>query len=602
MRRAFTLLPIPLIYAVGALTYIKVTRADPELARVLLWVGFVPLGVLIGATVHALFRARPAHVGALALDRHHGLSDRITTALSFAAVPEERRTALMRLAIEDAVHIARELAPRRAAPLHVPRELPIVALLVLGVIGIALLEVRIVRELPPERRIEPLTLSGDDIELFREMADELEKKGEDPEARAAVRRFNQLVEDIAERRLDRREVFQRLEQLERQLAKSAEADREALQEALKSVARELEKADLSKPVAEPLAEKRLEDAEKALRELAEKLKNRKDPPSKQELEKLRSALDKASTITKEQLKSIEQRRQELAESEARKRLLKKKDEGKLDAKEQKQLSKMDRQLEKLDRQVDRGKRAQRQMSKLDRELAEAAKNLMEEMGASAEDLQQGAQDLNRMAREELGEKEKQELLRRLREMREVIRQQGKGGQKRMQRMQGFSRRARGQSGEQGEGKQGQGRQLVFGPDGKPIPMPGQGQGQGRGGMGEMPGSGQPGAQGQGEQPGGGTGEGGQQWGTGHSDNLKGEQTSLKGQTKDVSAAGADTGEGSASSEVIYGAAQRGFTGRGYKNVYTQYREVAEEVIEKDDIPPGYRFYVQRYFQLIRPRE
>ena len=121
-------------------------------------------------------------------------------------------------------------------------------------------------------------------------------------------------------------------------------------------------------------------------------------------------------------------------------------------------------------------------------------------------------------------------------------------------------------------------------------------------MGEMPGSGKPGAQGQGKQPGGGEGEGGQQWGTGHSDNLKGEQTSLKGQTKDVSAAGADTGEGGASSEVIYGAAQRGFTGRGYKNVYTQYREVAEEVIEKDDIPPGYRFYVQRYFQLIRPRE
>jgi hypothetical protein len=68
------------------------------------------------------------------------------------------------------------------------------------------------------------------------------------------------------------------------------------------------------------------------------------------------------------------------------------------------------------------------------------------------------------------------------------------------------------------------------------------------------------------------------------------------------AAGVDTGEGEASSEVIYGAAQRGFVGRGYQKVYTDYRTVAERVMEQDEIPPGYRFYVRRYFQLIRPRE
>ena len=63
----------------------------------------------------------------------------------------------------------------------------------------------------------------------------------------------------------------------------------------------------------------------------------------------------------------------------------------------------------------------------------------------------------------------------------------------------------------------------------------------------------------------------------------------------MTAAGVDTGEGSASSEVIYGAAERGFVGKGYKKVYTDYRAVAEQVIDQDEIPPGYRFYVQRYF-------
>jgi len=69
-----------------------------------------------------------------------------------------------------------------------------------------------------------------------------------------------------------------------------------------------------------------------------------------------------------------------------------------------------------------------------------------------------------------------------------------------------------------------------------------------------------------------------------------------------SASDSPAGEGTASAEVIYGAAERGFTGKGYKDVFTEYQSVAEQVLDKDEIPPGYRFYVRRYFQLIRPRE
>jgi len=69
----------------------------------------------------------------------------------------------------------------------------------------------------------------------------------------------------------------------------------------------------------------------------------------------------------------------------------------------------------------------------------------------------------------------------------------------------------------------------------------------------------------------------------------------------VSAAAVDTGQGSSTSEVVYGAAERGFTGARYKNVYTQYHTVAEDVLEQENIPAGYEFYVRRYFQLIRPR-
>ena len=68
------------------------------------------------------------------------------------------------------------------------------------------------------------------------------------------------------------------------------------------------------------------------------------------------------------------------------------------------------------------------------------------------------------------------------------------------------------------------------------------------------------------------------------------------------AAGVDSGQGAASAEVIYGAAERGFVGKGYQQVFTDYQTVAEQVMQQDEIPPGYRFYVRRYFQLIRPRD
>ena len=42
--------------------------------------------------------------------------------------------------------------------------------------------------------------------------------------------------------------------------------------------------------------------------------------------------------------------------------------------------------------------------------------------------------------------------------------------------------------------------------------------------------------------------------------------------------------------------------RSYKRVYGDYTAVVEEVMSKEKVPPGYRFYIKRYFQLIKPRE
>jgi hypothetical protein len=119
-----------------------------------------------------------------------------------------------------------------------------------------------------------------------------------------------------------------------------------------------------------------------------------------------------------------------------------------------------------------------------------------------------------------------------------------------------------------------------------MPDAGQGAGQGSG----------PGKDGQ------GAGQGGKEAGTGHDGNLAGKRTDLKSGTTDVQQQGIDTQQGPSNSQVILSAAERGFKGSGYKKVFKDYHTVAEQQINKDQVPDGYRFYVHRYFQLIRPRE
>ena len=83
---------------------------------------------------------------------------------------------------------------------------------------------------------------------------------------------------------------------------------------------------------------------------------------------------------------------------------------------------------------------------------------------------------------------------------------------------------------------------------------------------------------------------------------KGDSTDLKADAHDVHAEGLDTGQGPTNAEVILSAAKRGFVGKPYKKVFREYHTVAEDQIEREKIPDGMRFYVRRYFQLIRPRE
>jgi hypothetical protein len=605
VRRLLLLLPLPLGYGVLALAWVKwaAPSIDAPAAmtghfRLLGYGWIVTLCVPVLGAVSGWLSQRTQQLGALALDRYHQSADRVTSALAFAELAPEQRSPWMDAAIADALRTVERPSAARAVPLHLPRATWLS-------VGLALLVVAISRlsshqgprpaPLPAPRAIAAVDLGEDDLAALRESAEELGQGRDNPELSSAVARFNQLVEQLAEHQLDRRQLFQRLADIERSLGAPSELDA-SVDQGLRDIASELEKSPLSRPIAEALKERRLADAERALRELAERL-TRKETLSNSELERLRKALADAAQQSAGRVQRLEEARRNLEKEEQRRLLNKKKKAGEQAAAPDAAAADQRRRLDHLERERSEAARAQQELSQLDKDLAKAAQELMRELGQSASNLRSGAEDVNRMAQKQMTERDKQELKRKLEELKELLRQGGAGREEHQRRLRQFAERARGKPGD-GSGKDpqdgngpggGKGqKELVLGPDGQPIPIPMQEQGSraARPGSGDGPGKGEAGSQ---------------DWGSGTDPKLQGAPSQLEGKTEDVSAAAVDTGQGSSTSEVVFGAAESGFTGNRYQKVYTQYRTVAEDVLEQENIPAGYEFYVRRYFQLIRPR-
>jgi hypothetical protein len=580
----------------------------------------------------------PEQAGARALDRFHGLHDRLASALAFGARPAGERTPFMDAAIEDGIEAAPKTDPSSAVRVAVPSSLAAAVGLCMVLILTMLFEVRKHTPLAHARTIDPVEMAPDDLEDVKDFLQKLQQKDQSDDTKAAIEEFNKLVDDIANKRLDRTEAFRRMEALEQKLLTGSEADKKSLEEQLAQIGEEMKKAELTRPAGAALSENKLDAARDAMHDLAKKMREQGGQIDKAKLDQMREALKKAAADAEKRQQAIELRRQELAD-EILKQKQKMGDGG--SDEEQSLLQKKQRELDRLDHELDQQKNSTRQLDRLDRELQQAAEDLMKDMGLTAQDLDQGAEDLNHMQQQEMTQQEKEELRQKLEEMRELMRQQGQGGKGQIMRLKRFGRIARGQGGSSG-GQQGQGQQPGEGQEGQDGQGQGQqgqgqqgqgqqGQGQGQQGQGGQGGQGQGGqggetwvlgpngekilmlskgqggggqGQGQGQGGNGGQGQGqpGRGWGEGHDPKVQGGATNPKMGTEDTQVQGADTGQGGSRSQVILGAAERGFASRGYKKVYTEYHQVAEESLAKDDIPGGYRFYVKRYFQLIRPRE
>lgn len=581
LQRTAAWLPVPLIVLVVQQGLRLQWLPLQEELRWMRWLAVATSLAAVGAVFQAYFRGLPPQRAALALDRHHQLAERLSNALALAASPEDNRTAWVALAIADGVGSVKKWAPRRAVPLSWPRHLWFSVGLLAALVALGSLPEPKAQQATVEVPVHDSLLAADDLQWLQHSADRMVDSSQGTEVAAAAKRFQALVEQAAKRRLTQSALFRKLAELESQLGRGEDAE-QGLLEGLKAIAKQLSKSKLTLPVANELEAGNLTKAAEALRRLAKRLRG--ESLSKPERKRLRQAMKAAAEQSKGRVARLQRGRR--ATTQARKRLLKKKAKSPSEQRaQQAKQRKHKRRLKRLGRQSKRASAAAQKLSQLDRELAAAAESLMKEMGRSAEHIQQGARDVQKMARQKMTRKQKQELKKQIEQMRKMLRQGGKRSPQHRRRLEKFARKARGKRSPNGKvppsGRGGKGAQL------REVALPGTVSSVSEASQTEAV-----------SMDGKGRGAG---HGSGEADQLTGAAAKLAKSSVDVQAVALDSGSGLASSEVVYGAAERGFASRQYRRVFTQYETVAEEVLGQQEVPSGYETSVRRYFQLIRPR-
>lgn len=568
----------------------------------------------LGGAIGAL-RPLPVLLSARLLDRAARTPDLIASAWAFAQLPDAQRTAFMNACVARAGEQASRTSAALALPLRAPRGWRPVLLLAAALLALLALDLQ--RPAPVVARTvsKPRLLHEEDLSaVHQELTSLRELAAEDPALRSAIEELNSLLEALHDGELDRLEALRELRALQERLRIDAlSQDDAALREALKAVGKALGQDSLAKELADALAEadaaKARAEAERLAQQLAE------HPPSKPAAQQLQRALERAA---KPKPGSEQDARMKRLQDEVD-RLLKKQREGQaLSENEQRLLQKKQRELEQLQREQQQRAQAERQLEQLQRELGNSGGALgQNQQQRASQHMQQGARELERMAKQQLTAEQREKLQRTLQQLRELVSkqqgqqgEQGQGGQGKQGQGQGqvqrldlgrFGKLARGQGsegkdgqgkdGQRKDGKDGQGQQgaaLIPGQGGEPagaIEMDGDGEGDGPQRL-QLKEALVPGgtAAGQGGRP----------------QRLR-TATELESERVDTRVQG-ELGEGPSRSQVIREAGQRGFASRGYEQVHGDYSRHAEAVLEHDQVPGGYRFYVRRYFQLIRPRQ
>jgi hypothetical protein len=574
--------------------------ADPVLVTAAI---AVPLGLIAAGALAFALRSVSLARCARTLDRSIDAHDRFLSALAFTAVPT---TAFVRAAIADAVALGRDVAPNVVAPLRRPRGLvglgaAVVAMIVAGVVPVPSRARGNLAPAVARRPTEPpLRIAAADLEAERDevrLAQKAAAALDDAGLRELAGALAEALRDLTNGTVPRGEALDRLAELQKR-AEELAAEAEALERGLDRAAATMKESAMTRSVADALGGKDPAGTGKTMSQLAERAATATDG----ERNTLAQTLAEAAA-------EVDGQGQPGSDEEAQRRL----------ARERSPTAGGDQ------RDGAGARSGERRLQRLKRELNEAAAACRENPESCRRKLNDSARELPRMENEARSSESRRRLAAAVKQLRERLRRDPAGNRDavRQRAERQFTRAARGKnapgSGSKDPGSSGeQGSAMTesgdpqddadgdFEVDGGDEEMAGatagsesaaamaaEGAGpQGGEGNGEGKGEGkngqdQPGANGQGI----GNQAGGDPLG-------KRDGQTTRGRERE---APVKSGAGPTRAQVIEAAAARGFARGGYQSVFQDYQAVVEESLDASAVPPGRRYVVRRYFQLIRPR-
>jgi len=565
------------------------------------------------------------------LDRAHQLHDRLSTALTLAENDALDEFELAQ--IRDAARYVDSVDVKPAAPFQRPRDLVPFAVVAGAIAFIAVIKTPDHKQpLPPPFTVEyeavldeaTVALERDRLESIKDTLEDVD----DPEAKELVDDIDALLEKVENREISEKEFLAELERIEKDFFEKQGRDEhkdladklaEAAQELEKKAKKDLEKSpEEAKKLVKALKEKNFDEAARAMEELAAKLD--KDEMSPKDLESLARLMEKFSDLidpNDPDLQKLIEENRELVE-----KLQDMFDKGKMNEGEKRRLSEEKKRQKRLQQKKKahdqrRSSRQLKQLKRKSKEMAEKAKqaakqkkkgqkgqekdpnepDFKNEMNRQAEQMKRA---LEQEAQEGKKSKAREMARKQLEEMREAMRRQSRdsrqseseSGQKGEQ-MKEFLERAKGQEGAEEKEQASKGAKDQQGKEAKPFDKDKQGESEYDGPLSKPKNA---------RDGGGGDAQEADFAGKGEGDKELGENTELDGKRRDEKVDGKDSGEGKTRAEIIKTASEEGFATTEYKDVYVDYESVVEEVMEKEKIPAGYRYYIKRYFQLIKPQE
>ena len=435
-------------------------------------------------------------------------------------------------------------------------------------------------------RTEPLALAEDDIDYTRDLLEDLKRTAEanqDPELAELTKQIEKLLDEAEMGKLSREELLDKLQEAHDKYMQGG--NEKMLEEALadlKKSGKELEQSELTKELGKALSKGDMDAAKQEMEKLAEKMA--KGEVSEKQAQEAAKAMEKAAKeMEKRQAdresaadKKVSQAEKDVAKAEEK--VAKAKNEGeKKDA---------ERKLEDKQKQLDKAKKDQkdqqaseekRTLKRLQRNMKQASQQMQdknqENRRMASRTMEDMARDTGKVDSDQRKMTNQKKVASQLDDLKEAMRRAKRGGTRgpedrfgRNKRNADFQKRARGGKGSKQAWKPGQGQK-------------GPGQGNQPGGKGNQP--------------------GGSSYGDEHDPDLLGDSTKRMGNAKDESVSGVH-GKGPSIKETIVSAAQKGFATKAYKDVYGRYKPAIEEVINSEKVPSGYKYYVKKYFQKIKP--